>query len=148
MEIEEIIKEIQKEAQVRKSQPPHPDSLKLKSTPIQIVEPPPRFFIRMIRKLHQYGWQSPKMIYLRLASIPKWGYPLRFIKDLFLLPKLQQRIQETNNMLESHFVVLNQRIDTELWPRHEEEIRKMNSLISETLNHLKQMTDILDLEFQ
>ena len=139
MEIEEIIKEIQKEAQVRKSQPPHPDSLKLKSTPIQIVEPHPRFFIRIIRKLNQFGWQSPKMIYLRLASIPKWGYPLRLIKDLFLLPKLRQRIQETNNMLESHFVVLNQRIDTELWPRHEEKIREMNSRISETLNHLKQI---------
>ena len=97
MEIEEIIKEIQKEAQVRKSQPPHPDSLKLKSTPIQIVEPPPRFFIRIIRKLHQYGWQSPKMIYLRLASIPKWGYPFLLLKDLVRLPKrftdLQQQLQ-------------------------------------------------------
>ena len=138
MEIEEIIKEIQKEAQVRKSQPPHPDSLKLKSTPIQIVEPHPRFFIRIIRKLNQFGWQSPKMIYLRLASIPKWGYPLRFIRDLVRLPNLRQRIQETNDMLESYFSALNQRIETELWPRHEEQIRIMNSRISEALNQLKQ----------
>ena len=131
MEIEEIIKEIQKEAQVRKSQPPHPDSFKLKSTPIQIVEPPPRFFIRIIRKFHQYGWQSPKMFYLWLASIPKWGYPFRFLRDLVLLPK-------RNDLLESYFTALNQRIETELWPRHEEQIRIMNSRISEALNQLKQ----------
>ena len=79
------------------------------------------------------------MFYLWLASIPKWGFPLRFIKDFVQLPKLRQRIQETNNLLESHFVVLNQRIDTELWPRHEEKIREINSRISETLNHLKQI---------
>ena len=131
MEIEEIIKEIQKEAQVRKSQPPHPDSFKLKSTPIQIVEPPPRFFIRIIRKFHQYSWQSPKMFYLWLASIPKWGYPFRFLRDLVLLPK-------RNDLLESYFTALNQRIETELWPRHEEQIRIMNSRISEALNQLKQ----------
>ena len=131
LEIEEIIKEIQKEAQVRKSQPPHPDSFKLKSTPIQIVDPPPSFLIRITRKFLQYGWQSPKMLYLWLARIPKWGYPFRFLRDLVLLPK-------RNDLLESYLTALNQRIETELWPRHEEQIRIMNSRISETLNQLKQ----------
>jgi len=131
LEIEEIIKEIQKEAQVRKSQPPHPDSFKLQSTPIQIVEPPPNFFIRIIRKLHQCDWQSPKKFYLWLAGIPKWGYPFRFLLDLVLLPK-------RNDLLERYFTALNQRIETELWPRHEEQIRIMNSRISEALNQLKQ----------
>ena len=104
MEIEEIIKEIQKEAQVRKSQPPHPDSFKLKSTPIQIVDPPPSFFIRIIKKFQKHGWQSPKIFYLWVATIPKWGYPFRFIRDLVLLPKLRQRIQETNNMANQFLV--------------------------------------------
>jgi len=138
LEIEEIIKEIQKEAQVRKSQPPHPDSFKLKSTPILIVEPSPSFFIRIIKIFQQNGWQSPKLFYQWLANIPKWGYPLRFIKDLVLLPKLRQHIQDTNEMLESHFIGLNHRIDKELWPRYGKQIRIMNSRISETLNQLKQ----------
>ena len=131
MEIEEIIKEIQKEAQVRKSQPPHPDSFKLKSTPIQIVEPSPSFFIRIIKKFQQNGWQSPKLFYQWLANIPKWGYPFRFLRDLVLLPK-------RNDLVERYFTALNQRIETELWPRHEDQIRIMNSRISEALNQLKQ----------
>ena len=134
MQIDRILKEIQEEAQVRKSQPPHPDSQNLKKIRIQIVEPPPPLFFRAIQKFHQYGWQSPKMFYLWLASIPKWGFPFRFLLDLVLLPKLRQRLEETNDSLAR----VNLRIDTELWPRHEEQIRIMNSRISEALNQLKQ----------
>ena len=87
MQLDRILKEIQEEAQVRKSQPHHPDSQTLKKIRIHIVEPPPPLFIRAIQKLHQYGWQSPKIFYLWIASIPKWGYPLRFLRDLVLLLK-------------------------------------------------------------
>jgi len=139
LQIDRILKEIQEEAQVRKSQPPHPDSQNLKKIRIQIVEPPPPLFIRAIQKLHQYGWQSPKMFYLWIASIPKWGYPLLLLRDLVRLPTLRKRIQDTNDLLESHFIALNQRIETELWPRHEEQIRIMNSRLIEALNYVKQL---------
>ena len=143
MQIDRILKEIQEEAQVLKSQPPHPDSQNLKKIRIQIVKPPPPLFIRAIQKLRQYGWQSPKMLYLWIASIPKWGYPLLLLRDLVRLPKrfadLQQRLQDTNDLLDSHFIGLNNRIDTELWSKHEQEIRIMNSRLSGALNHLKQL---------
>ena len=139
MQIDRILKEIQEEAQVLKSQPPHPDSQNLKKIRIQIVKPPPPLFIRAIQKLRQYGWQSPKILYLWIASIPKWGYPLLLLRDLVRLPTLRKRIQDTNDLLESHFIALNQRIETELWPRHEEQIRIMNSRLIEALNYVKQL---------
>ena len=142
MQIDRILKEIQEEAQVRKSQPPHPDSQYLKKIRIQIVEPPPPLFFRAIQKLHQYGWQSPKMFYLRIASIPKWGYPLLLLRDLVRLPTLRKRIQDTNDLLESHFIALNQRIETELWPRHEEQIRIMNSRLIEALNYVESLANV------
>ena len=136
MQIDRILKEIQEEAQVRKSQPPHPDSQNLKKIRIQIVKPPPHFFIRAITNLRQNGWRSPLMLYKWVCGIPKWGYPFRFLRDLVLLPK---SIHGTNDLLESHFIALNQRIDTELWPRHEEQIRIMNSRLIEALNYVKQL---------